>query len=226
MQIANLNNKFDKLQKKYGDIALDCICGAGCILKPDICFVFMNPTARNVSADKNWTGLKAPWIGTKNVWKLFMSTNLLSNDLYEKTKRMKLSDWDYDFAQNLYKEISSNKIYITNLSKATQKDARHLSDDVFKEYLRLMKEELSILNPKIVISFGNQVSSILLNKNINVSKYRKQMVSLYVDRKEYKIYPVYYPVGQGMRNINKAIEDIKWIQYKNNISGLSVDSRA
>lgn len=146
-----------------------------------------------------------------------MLMKLLSNGLYDKIKGMKAVDWDYDFAQNVYKEISSNKIYITNLSKATQQDARPLSDDIFKEYLQLMKKELSFLNPKIIISFGNQVSSVLLNKNISVSKCRKQEFSLDVDKKAYKVYPVYYPVGQGMRNINKAAEDIKWILRKNNI---------
>ena len=34
-------------------------------------------------------------------------------------------------------------------------------------------------------------------------------------QKKYKVYPVYYPVGQGMRNIKKVIEDLKWV-LKNN----------
>ena len=28
---------------------------------------------------------------------------------------------------------------------------------------------------------------------------------------KYKVYPVYYPVGNGIFNIDKSIEDIKWI---------------
>ena len=28
---------------------------------------------------------------------------------------------------------------------------------------------------------------------------------------EYKVYPVYYPIGNGMMNIDKAIEDLKFI---------------
>ena len=27
----------------------------------------------------------------------------------------------------------------------------------------------------------------------------------------YKVFPVYYPVGNGIFNIDKSIEDIKWI---------------
>jgi hypothetical protein len=29
--------------------------------------------------------------------------------------------------------------------------------------------------------------------------------------KEYKVYPVYYAIGNGMMNIEKAVEDIKFI---------------
>ena len=44
-----------------------------------------------------------------------------------------------------------------------------------------------------------------------VSQCRKQSFSKKVGEKDYKIYPVYYPIGNGMMNIDKAIEDIKFI---------------
>ncbi len=62
MQITNLFPYFDELQKVYGDSNLDAIYGCGEIHNPDICFVFMNPTSRNVATNKDWKGLKAPWI--------------------------------------------------------------------------------------------------------------------------------------------------------------------
>ena len=66
-------------------------------------------------------------------------------------------------------------------------------------------------NPKIIITLGNQVSSIVLDKNISVSQCRKQRFSKKIGKKNYKIYPVYYPIGNGMMNIDKAIEDLKFI---------------
>ena len=38
-------------------------------------------------------------------------------------------------------------------------------------------KEIEIINPKIIITLGNQVSSILLNKNISVSQCRKHFNS-------------------------------------------------
>ena len=84
-------------------------------------------------------------------------------------------------------------------------------DEVLKKYLNLLYQEIAIVNPKVVILFGNQVSSIVLKQNVSVSQCRKQNFSKNIAGKEYKVYPVYYPIGNGMMNIEKAIEDIKYI---------------
>ncbi|MDD3156252.1 MAG: hypothetical protein PHP14_02395 [Candidatus Pacebacteria bacterium] len=52
MQITKLFRKFDELQKLYGEKNLDSIYGCGQTNNPKLCFVFMNPTARNISSDK------------------------------------------------------------------------------------------------------------------------------------------------------------------------------
>ena len=211
MQINSLFSKFDELQKIYGDKKLDAIYGGGKIKNPDFCLVFMNPTARNVAANKKWTGIKAPWIGTKNIWNMFYQLGLFDEEFINKINLKKPNDWDYKFSKAVYKKVCDNSIYITNLSKATQVDARALSDDVFKKYTELFKSEIDHIKPKVIITFGNQVSSVLLNKAIRVSEYRKKHEVLDIKGKSYKIFPVYYPVGQGMRNIKKAKEDIDWI---------------
>ena len=90
-------------------------------------------------------------------------------------------------------------------------DARVIPNSVYVKYLNLLLKEIEIIKPKIIITFGNQVSSILLNKNISVSQCRKQYYTLNISNNIYKVYPVYYPVGNGMMNIDKAIEDLKYI---------------
>lgn len=89
MQLETLNKKYDKLQKKYGAKELNSIYNGGCTDNPDICFVFMNPTGRNIASNKEWKGLKAPWIGTKNIWDLFFKIGLLEENIYKKIKRLK-----------------------------------------------------------------------------------------------------------------------------------------
>jgi len=171
----------------------------------------MNPTARNVSSSKKWRGLKAPWLGTKSVWKLFNSLSLLNSNLYNEIQSKNPDDWGYSFAQAVYENIASNKAYVTNLAKCTQFDARPLKNDIFRKYLPLLKKEISIVNPRLIITFGNQVSSIFLNQPISISKTRKKAFNIMIDGGKYKAYPVYYPVGQGMRNMSMAIEDLREI---------------
>ena len=66
-------------------------------------------------------------------------------------------------------------------------------------------------NLKVIILFGNQVSSIVLDEKISVSKCRKQRFIKYINGKEYNCYSVFYPVGNGRFNIGKSIEDINYI---------------
>lgn len=214
MKIEDLKKEYDKLQIKYGAKQLDSIYNGGCEDNPDICFVFMNPTGKNVASDKSWKGRKSPWLGTKNIWKLFYKVNLLSEKIYNQIQEKKPKDWDYKFSDYVYEEISNNKVFITNLGKCTQIDARVLPDKVLEKYLDLLLEEIDIIKPKVIITFGNQVSSIILNKKISVSENRKKYHEIEINKNKYKVYPVYYPVGNGIFNIDKSIEDILWIIKK------------
>ena len=210
--LEDLKKKYQKLQNIYGDKSLDSIYFGGQEINPDICFVFMNPTGKNIASSKSWQGPKSPWIGTKNIWDLFYLTELLDKDIYEEIKSKKSSEWTIPFANKVYDNIKKHNIYITNLAKCTQIDARPLKDSIYKEYLSLFEKEIEIINPKVIILFGNQVSSIFLNKKIMVSTSRKVEYTKIINNKKYKCYSVYYPVGNGRFNIDKSIEDIKYIR--------------
>ena len=210
-ELESLKVEYDKLQKKYGAKELDSIYNGGQENNPDICFVFMNPTGRNIASVKTWQGRKSPWLGTKNIWKLFYEVGLLDETAFNLIQKKKPLDWNYEFCDYVYDDIKKNNIFITNLGKCTQLDARSLPDEVLKKYLSLLFKEIDAVRPKIIITFGNQVSSIILNKKISVSLNRKRGHDLKINGLLYKVYPVYYPVGNGIFNINKSIEDIKWV---------------
>lgn len=217
MNLENLKKEYDKLQKLYGDKSLKSIYFGGYETNPNICFVFMNPTGKNIASSKDWQGIRAPWIGTKNIWDLFYNLNLLDETTYLEIKNKKSTEWTPDFANKVYDNVKKHKYFITNLGKCTQIDARPLPDKVYLNYLDLLLKEISLIKPKVIILFGNQVSSIVLNKKISVSTCRKQKFDLKIDSKTYDAYSVYYPVGNGRFNIDKSIEDIKYIIDKYNL---------
>lgn len=211
MEIKDLQKDYDKLQKKWGAKKLSSIYNGGCEKNPDVCFVFMNPTGKNIASLPEWKGRKSPWIGTKNIWKLFKAINLIDEDIFDKTQKLKSTEWTEEFADEVYSNVEKNKFFITNLGKCTQIDARPLPDSVYKEYLELLYKEIEITKPKKIVTFGNQVSSIFLNENICVSKCRRKAFKKEISGKTYEVFPTYYPIGNGMRNIDKAIEDINFI---------------
>lgn len=212
MKLEDLNKEYDKLQLKYGAKELHSIYNGGCIENPDICFVFMNPTGKNISSFSDWKGIHSPWIGTKNIWTLFHNLGLLDDDIFLEIRSIKGSEWTEVFAEKVYANVKKHRYFITNLGKCTQVDARPLKDEVFLEYKKLLFEEFKIIKPRVIILFGNQVSSIVLDKKISVSEVRKEKQVLKIDDVEYDAFSVYYPVGNGSFNVDKAIEDIRWIQ--------------
>lgn len=214
MNIKDLNVEYDKLQLEYGEPTLSSIYNGGCEKNPDVCFVFMNPTGKNIASTKEWKGRRSPWIGTKNIWKLFYRIGIIDRDLFDNIKSKKACEWTEEFADLVYKEIENKKVFITNLGKCTQIDARPLPDRVLKEYLELLYKEIEIINPKKIIVFGNQVSSIFLNKKICVKSVRRQEFKMKIGDKEYPVYSIFYPIGNGMRNIDLAVEDLNYILNK------------
>ena len=108
MKIEDLRKDYDELQVKYGAKELDSIYNGGCEKNPDICFVFMNPTGKNIASDKSWKGRKSPWLGTKNIWKLFYKVDLLSEETFNKIQEKKPKEWDYEFCNYVYEEIEKN----------------------------------------------------------------------------------------------------------------------
>ena len=215
MNLETLKKEYEEMQRIYGDKSLKSINFGGCDKNPDICFVFMNPTSKNIASDSSWKGIRAPWIGTKNIWDLFVATNLFDINIYNEIKMKKSNEWNEDFAEKVYDEVKKNNIFITNLGKCTQIDARLIQNSVHEKYLNLLEQEIEIINPKIIILFGNQVSSVFLKEKVSVSQCRKKKFIKIINGKEYKCYSMFYPVGNGRFNIDKSIEDILWV--KNNI---------
>ena len=214
MELEFLKNEYEKMQQIYGDKTLKSINFGGCDKNPDICFVFMNPTSKNIASDPYWDGIRAPWIGTKNIWDLFVATDLFNIDIYNEIKNKKATEWDKEFAEKVYSEVKRNKIFITNLGKCTQIDARPIQNSVYEKYLSLLEKEIEIVNPKVIILFGNQVSTVFLKEKISVSQCRKKEFKKNINSKEYKCYSIFYPVGNGRFNIDKSIEDILWVKEK------------
>lgn len=77
LKIKELKKEYGKLQIKYGAKEQDSIYNGGCEENSDICFVFLNPTGRNIASDKSWKGRKSPWLDKKMYGNYFGKEMLL-----------------------------------------------------------------------------------------------------------------------------------------------------
>ena len=209
--MKKLIKKYDELQDKYGSKELNSVYGYGCFNNPKVALVFMNPTKRNVATNKSWKGIRAQWLGTKQIWDFLTKCDLFDKNINNDIKSKTSKDWTPEFCEYVYEKVNEKGLWITNLAKCSQDDARELPDSVFMEYKDLLKEELVKVNPSKIFFFGNQVSSIMLDETITVSTSRRKKFMININGKEYESYAVYYPVGNGRFNQDKAIEDIKTI---------------
>ena len=210
LQITSTSSVEKELHTKYGHTGIEMVRGAGKLDHPKLMLLFMNPTARNVSSNPEWSGLRAPWIGTKQVWQMLSRLKLLEEDMVSKIYNLKPEKWTEKNAIDLYGHVAEKDMYITNLASCTQPDARHLNDSVFREYLPVIYKEIQTVKPHKIITLGNQVSSILLQKNISVSNYpTTESEILTIAEDDFEVFPTYYPVGQGQRNMPKAVERVK-----------------
>ncbi len=211
LQLTKLHSEFDTLQLTHWEKTLNSVYGAGAISKPKICLMFMNPTARNISCSHEWQWIRAPRVWFKQTRKMIHDLGFISDEIFAKTQ-WTLTQRTPAFVNELYTYLAEKWIYITNLAKCTQADAKSLPDNVFKAYLPSIHTELALLQPQHIITFWNQVSSILLEKKVNVSSYEKDMCeNLEIWNTSYKVYPCRYPVGMWYRNIGKAKERIQAI---------------
>jgi DNA polymerase len=212
LQLPEYFAAFDALQLEHGDKDLNAIYGAGCTTKPDLLILFMNPTARNVASNKSWPGIRAPWLGTKNIWRLLFELDLIDKHYHALTQSKTLDEWTPDFAVELYTHVAQRGVYIGEFAKCTQLDARPLKNSVFQQYKALLYQEIAILQPKVIVSLGNQVSENLLGKKISVSNYlSNEFEELVIGESTYRVYPTYYPVGQGQRNMPLAKKRIQFL---------------
>lgn len=209
--MKNLIKQYNELQDIYGSKELNSVYGGGCDKNPRIALVFMNPTKRNIATDKLWVGLKTQFLGTKQVWDFIANCGLFNEGLNKDIQYKKPAEWTPEFCEKVYNEVKKQGLWITNLAKCTQDDARPLPDEVFIQYKDLLKEELKLVNPKKIFFFGNQVASIMLDEKITVSTTRQKKFELNIDGNIYDSYAIYYPLGNGRFNQSKAVEDIKQI---------------
>jgi len=192
---------------------LQHILGGGKEIGTKAMFVFINPTHRNITSKPEYSGKRFPFIGTTNLWKIFVDAGLLENSLLDRIH-------DAEFVIN---SIDEKGFYFTNLVKCTQTNADLPNMKTINKKIDLLMREINIVNPKLIVTFGTLPFGTLAKQKLKLSEhYKKQLKSkrliTYKSKnileKNYKIFPCYFPVGRGRKK--EALKLLKIL--KNNLN--------
>lgn len=199
----------------FPDNELMPILGNGETKNPKVMFVFINPTKKNISSDKNWKGQRFPFIGTKQVWRVFNRAGLFEDDLINSINNPK--EWSIEFTNEVLKFLKENSFYLTNIVKSTGRDATLPNSEKIKLFLPVLKREIEIVKPDYIVTFGLIPFENLTKQKIKLRDYYLDAIenkNLKFYEQQFgsfraKIIPCYFPVGRG--EPKKAVEILKLV---------------
>lgn len=194
------------------------ILGGGRKINPRIVFVFINPTARNISSDPNWPGPRYPFIGTKQVWRVFHRAGLLEDSLISRIEESAV--WPVALAKEVEASLQRRGFYLTNLVKWTGPDGSLPDRKKIDLFLPLLVREIEILSPQYIVTFGSLPYRCLTGKAITLGDYYHRAMGEGIVPEEVLIgsvrtgiVPCYFPVGRG--NPRRAVEILKLVNLLN-----------
>jgi uracil-DNA glycosylase len=216
--LAELWNRIDECKDCFNSSnKLQHILGGGRENKPRAMFVFINPTHRNITSAPEYKGPRFPFVGTKEVWKVFHNAGLFSTELMEQINQ---GNWNHELVRSVLNFLKESGFYFTNVSKCCNHDAALPNSEKIKKGEKTLLEEISIVRPKLIVTFGLIPTKVLTNTNIKLGtcldeiRKGKDVVlqSKAIFGREYPLIPCYFPVGRG--NPGKAIEILKYVGTK------------
>jgi uracil-DNA glycosylase family 4 len=218
-EINSLDDLWDHVnettRKNFPGNRLMPILGGGKERNPRFMIVFINPTFRNISSDRNWEGPRFPFIGRKRPWIEFHEAGFFDESLLDYIR--KNPRWSVGFTNMVLEFLRDNGLYLTNIVKNTSGNADLPKADQINLYLPFFRREIELVNPDYIIAFGLIPINALLNEKIRLSDYYDDFkrtgelnpYDIEINSKKFKVIPCYYPIGRG--NPERAIEILKKI---------------
>jgi len=202
-------------KKHFPQHELQPILGGGKTSRPKVMFVFINPTAANISSRPGWNGPRFPFIGTKQVWRVFHKAGMLDQALMDRIDAD--SNWSLEFTDRVLSFLKQKDIYLTNIVKWTGHDATLPDSEKIRLFLPVLKREIKIVRPEYVITFGLIPFEKLTGQKIKLSEYysdamrcgRLKHFDLQLGSINTKVIPCYFPVGRG--DPKRATELLKFV---------------
>ncbi|MBI2409635.1 hypothetical protein HYV30_01160 [Candidatus Kaiserbacteria bacterium] len=196
--------------------ALRHVLGGGKFHKPKFFFLFINPTHKNRSSNADYAGERRyPFVGVRHLYKGLAEGGFIDRalmaDIYER-------GWQVADEHRIEESLRRHDVYISNFVKCAQPNPKNPKRSIMRADLPLLAEELSLVRPQYVVTFGLPPLELLTGnthlmrdilRTARISKYAP-LISIPLNGKRYEILPCYYPFGHG--NEPKAHKILTYIR--------------
>lgn len=187
-------------------------------INPDIMFVFINPTKNNLGTKKNREGQRVPWIWYTTLWDVLHEAWFI-NDYWMNQLEDKKGKWDAEFTEKLYKYLEEEQLYLTNIVKKAEIDARLPQSKLIKDYSDIFFKEIELVNPKKIVVFGKIPMSVFMSSSIALKECYRYLEEKWklrtVNFNNKEVIPCYFPVWLGRRNKPQAVDILKKLSEDN-----------
>jgi len=208
-QVHQINNEH------FPENDLMPILGNGKDFQPKFMFIFINPTSKNISSDRGWKGPRFPFVGTKQIWKVFHKAGMFDDWLIDKIDN--LETWSLEFTDEILTFLKESSFYFTNIVKWTGKNATLPDSGKIKLFLPILEKEIGIVQPKYIVAFGLIPFENLTRQKIKLGDYYSEIIKnkklnfheIEFENFKTKIIPCHFPVGRGKPK--KAVEILKLV---------------
>jgi len=191
------------------------VLGGGRFYRPKYFFLFINPTHKNRSSHASYQGRRSyPFIGVRHLYKGLADAGFVDPKIIQK---IYTKGWQIPDEIRIEASLRKNNIYISNFVKCAQPNPINPSRQRMRAALPSLTEELSIVNPRYIVTFGVLPLETLTGAHwrlrdildtVRKKTYAPLPVSL--GGQTYKVLPCYYPLGHG--NPPKAQKILAYIR--------------
>ncbi|MBI4121514.1 MAG: hypothetical protein HY470_00970 [Candidatus Ryanbacteria bacterium] len=218
--MRQLKKFFQKVERcascKAAKNPLRHVFGGGQYNRPKYFFLFINPTHKNLSTDPKYKGrARFPFIGVRHFYRElsragFVEPKIVA-DFYKR-------GWRLGDELRVARSLARSGVYMSNFVKCARPDPTNPSLTLMRKHLPLLAEELSIVKPKFIVTFGLPPLKVLTGtaarmRDILEALRRRRYaprVSVPLGGRTYPVLPCYYLLGHG--NPPKAQEILAYIK--------------
>lgn len=176
--------------------------GGGCSTRPMLMLVFINPTARNMTAHASWLGPRFPFAGKPKLWEILATAGFVRPDLPQRIAEMGGTP---EMVEMLMEETRRQSLYITNAVKCVDDGSNLPTAARVAAGWPLLASEIALVQPRYIVAFGLIPFRALTGSTVRLADQLwdaqqgrcEFFPSQTIDGRTYPVFPCYFPTGRG-----------------------------